>query len=193
MLKDLAFPLNFGFKIVALANQVYVKDANQKTILYVHQKLLKLKEEVNIYSDETKSQLLYTIRADRVIDFSAEYKMYDVNNNYLGSVKRRGARSLWRATYDIFGQNSNLLYTINEDNPWAKVLDGFIGVLSNWLFQPKYNLTDASGQNLLVLSKNPSFFEASFSLEKRQDFNNQDSEKVILGFLMMTLLERARG
>ncbi len=193
MLNNLAFPLKFNFKLIALANQIYVRDANGQTVLYVHQKMLKLKEEILIYSDETKTQLLYRIMADRVIDFSAEYKMYDANNNYLGSVKRRGAKSIWRATYDILAGSEIPLYTIKEDNPWAKVLDEFVGILSNWLFQPKYNLTDTSGQNLLVLSKEPSFFESSFTLEKRQNFNDQDSEKIILGFLMMTLLERIRG
>ena len=38
------YPLELSFKIIALAPQIYVKDARGQELLYVRQKLLKLKE-----------------------------------------------------------------------------------------------------------------------------------------------------
>jgi hypothetical protein len=60
-------------KLIALAPQFFVVDANQKPVAYIRQKLFKLKEAINVFTDETQKDVLYTIAADRIIDFSARY------------------------------------------------------------------------------------------------------------------------
>jgi hypothetical protein len=67
-------PLTMTFRILALAPQVHVRDATGATVCYVRQKLLRLKEHVEVFADESQSRLLYEIRADRMIDFSATYR-----------------------------------------------------------------------------------------------------------------------
>ena len=52
------YPLNLSFKLLALASQIYVRDANGNLIGYVKQKLLKLKEDINVC-------LLYTSPSPR--------------------------------------------------------------------------------------------------------------------------------
>lgn len=72
-LKALNFPLEFKFKIGTLANDFNVTDAGGSTIAYIRQKMFKFKEAVMIYNNDSKSQLLYQINADRIIDFNAVY------------------------------------------------------------------------------------------------------------------------
>ncbi|HEX8432508.1 MAG TPA: hypothetical protein VF625_14555, partial [Longimicrobium sp.] len=60
------FPLNLTFKILALAPQVFVRDADGELQLYVRQKALKLKEAVTVFADEAQTRVLYTINADRI-------------------------------------------------------------------------------------------------------------------------------
>ena len=67
------YPLQLSFKIIALASQIYVRDAGGSLVGYVKQKLFKLKEDIRIFADEGQTQLRYTIRADRILDFSANY------------------------------------------------------------------------------------------------------------------------
>ena len=95
------YPLTMTFKILAVAPQIFVRDANGTEIMYVKQKLFKLKEAINIFSDQSQSHQLYAIKADRIIDFSARYNFSDNQGLTLGAVKRRGMRSLWKASYDI--------------------------------------------------------------------------------------------
>jgi hypothetical protein len=45
------YPLDLSFKVLTLVPQIYIKDAIDMSILYVRQKLLKLKEEVTVYAD----------------------------------------------------------------------------------------------------------------------------------------------
>jgi len=42
-------------------------------LAFVRQKMLKLVDEVQVFNNETKSTLKYTIKANKWIDFSATY------------------------------------------------------------------------------------------------------------------------
>jgi uncharacterized protein YxjI len=103
------YPLELTFKLWALAPQISVVDAQNNLIFYVKQKLFKLKEAITIFADGEQTRPLYYIKADRIIDFSARYDFTDSNGSYIGSVKRRGLKSIWRARYDIFDGETTTL------------------------------------------------------------------------------------
>jgi uncharacterized protein YxjI len=86
--RQLQFPLTLRMKLIALAPQFFVEDANQQPVAYIKQKLFKLKEAINIFADETQKEILYTIAADRIIDFSARYNLKNASGLMLGAVKR---------------------------------------------------------------------------------------------------------
>ena len=68
-------------------------DATGAPILYVRQKALAFKESVTVYRDESQQTALYTIAADRVIDFNAVYRIRDGLGREVGALARRGRRS----------------------------------------------------------------------------------------------------
>ena len=192
------YPLDLSFKIMALAPQISVTDASGGLVFYVKQKLFKLKEEITVFADTQQTQPLYKINADRVLDFSARYHFTDVNGTDLGSVKREGMRSLWRAHYDIF-EGDALMMTIREENPWVKVLDGlfgqipFIGMFSGYLFHPAFLVSRTDGTVVMRLKKQPAFLESKFTIEKQAELDEGRETRVLLSLLMMLLLERSRG
>lgn len=193
------YPLNLSFKIVTFVPQIFVKDAAGMPVLYVRQKLFKLKEDINVYADPKKTQLLYNIKADRIIDWSASYHFTDRNGMEIGSVKRHGTRSLWKAHYRIFN-SANPIMTIKEANPFIKVADfifseiPLLGMLSGFVFHPAYIVNnDSDGRTVMRLKKLPSMFESSFVIEKEPGLEQKDETTVLLSLLMMLLLERSRG
>ena len=52
------FPLSLSFKILALAPQISVIDADDSLQFYVRQKLLKFKESVDVYADAEQKRLV---------------------------------------------------------------------------------------------------------------------------------------
>ena len=52
------FPLRFRFKLIALAPQIFVTDAAGNTISYIKQKLFRLKEKIEVFSDSSRKQML---------------------------------------------------------------------------------------------------------------------------------------
>lgn len=192
------YPLSLSFKILAIAPQISVFDASGQLRLYVKQKAFKLKEAVTVFADQGQTQPLFSINADRVFDFSARYHFSDTRGANLGSIKRQGMRSLWKAHYDLLDGDTPI-FTIREENGWVKVMDALlgelpiIGMFSGYLFHPTYIVTRGNGQPVMRLSKEPAFFEGKFRIDQLAPLNEMEEMRVVLGILMMVLLERARG
>lgn len=192
------YPLELNFKVLALAPQISVTDAQGTQIFYVKQKLFKLKEAVTVFADREQTRPLYNINADRIIDFSAQYHFTDQSGMPLGSVKRDGMKSLWRSRYQVMNGSSPSL-TIREENPWVKVIDGvvgeipIIGMFTGYLFHPAYLVDRADGQTMMKLEKQPAFFESKFQIQKMVEMDPREETRVLLSLLMMVLLERSRG
>lgn len=194
------YPLTFRFKLVALAPQIYVEDAAGKQICYVKQKLLRFREKVEVFTNDSRTQLLATIEADRIIDWSARYTFRDAKGVEIGAVGRRGMKSFWSAHYDVFAPGSrDIAFSIREENPFAKLLDGFIGeiplvgMFTGFMFHPRYLASRPDSTPILRLTKQSAFFEGRFELTQVGDANEGEQTALMLSFLMMNLLERARG
>ena len=198
-IKDYAYPLNFQFKVTSLANDFNVKDTDGNTLAYVRQKMFKLKEAISVFSNENRSDLLYKINADRIIDFNASYSFTNANEEVIGSVGRKGAKSLLKAHYEIFNQDNKQEFVINEENPWAKVGDAVlgeipvVGMFTGYFCNPRYAIKRADGTIVARLSKEASFMGRKFKLEKLSELNEKEGERMVLAIMMMSLLERRRG
>jgi hypothetical protein len=183
-----------------MAPQVSVRDASGALVFYMKQKLFKLKEAVSVFADEGQTQLLYTMSADRVIDFSARYRFADAAGNPLGSVKRKGMRSMWRAHYDIFqGDEEVAGLTIQEESVAIRFADGcvnqipIVGLFAGYFFNPAYLVSRADGTIVMRLQKMPAFFEGKFQVEKLIELSEIEEKRILLSLMMMLLLERTRG
>ena len=198
-IKDYVYPLNFEFKITSLANDFNVKDANGKSLAYVRQKMFKLKEAISVFSNETKTELLYKINADRIIDFNASYSFTNADEEVIGRIGRKGAKSILKAHYEIFNKDNKQEFVINEENPWAKVGDAvlgeipIVGIFTGYFCNPRYAIKRADGTIVARLSKEASFMGRKFKLEKLSELNEGEGERMVLAIMMMSLLERRRG
>ena len=201
ILEGVQFPLRMTFKIFTFAPTVMITDATGRTVLVVRQKFFKLKEHVEIYGDAARKIKVADIRADRIIDWSAQYRFTEPDGKEIGSTKRRGARSLWRATYDVYNPGDTVAdFEINETNPWAKFFDGLvgqlplIGLLTVYLFHPSYAAKrNKDGSLAMKITKQPAFLQGRFSIEKLAPATDRETLNLILTFFMLCLLERRRG
>lgn len=193
------YPLQLSFKLLAIASQIYIRDANGQLLGYVKQKLFKFKEDINVFADEAQTQQMYNIKADRVIDFSAKYNFTSADGQAIGSIKRKGMRSIFKAHYMVFDANDTQVMEIHEENGWVKVIDALVGQLpivgmfTGYLFNPAYIVSRMDGTQLARLKKQPAFFEGIFQLEPLAPIPVEEEARVLLSVLAMTLLERARG
>lgn len=194
IMSPLTFPLDFKFKIFTPSNDFSVFNAQGEEIAYTRQKIFKIKEDIEIFSNSKRSERLYRIQADRIIDFNACYNIQAENGTPLGSIRRAGMRSLWRTHYEVFDADNIKLLDIQEKNPWVAVADGllgeipFVGMLTGYFFNPSYLVRDPAGTVHYELKKMPTLMERHFHLDKIGDA--QYDELTALSCMMLMLLER---
>lgn len=192
------FPLTLSFKLLALSAQATVREAGGGVCFYVRQKAFRLRESITVYADEAQTRPRYTIEADRLLDFSARYAVARADGTPLGVVQRRGMRSLWKARYEVLRGDAPA-FAVQEENPWAKVVDGLLGeipvlgLLTGYLFHPAYTLARADGTPLLRLVKEPAFFEGRYRLEAIGPVAADEAPLAVMALFLLVLLEKNRG
>ena len=198
-MQNLQYPLFLKFKLTTLSSDFTITDSNENSLAYVRQKMFRLKEDVVVFNNESKSQENFRIRANQWIDFNASYAITDSFGKNLGKIARKGMRSIWKATYNIFDQNDTQKYKVQEENAWVKVLDGMvgeipiIGMFTGYFLNPSYIVHDNNGKEIYRLKKMPSFFGRKFQLDQINDIADEEETLVVLSLMMMVLLERAKG
>ncbi len=193
------YPITFTFKLLALGTSVYVRDASGNLLGFVKKKKFKLKEDINVFADENQTQVLFNIKADRVIDFSAKYNFTDSTGRPLGAIKRQGMRSIWKSNYLITDASDRQILEIHEENAWVKVIDALVGELpiigmfTGYMFNPAYIVSRSDNTPVARLQKQPAFFEGKFEVTTQAQLTQSEESVVLLSLLTMTLLERGRG
>jgi hypothetical protein len=199
-LEGIHYPLYLSFKILAFASQATVTDSSGRTVLYTKQKPFKFREHVEIWTDRSQGTRLADIKAKQVIDWSARYHSTDASGTPIGSIGRRGWRSIWKAHYEVFNPGDQTPdFSVKEENAWVKVADSFLseipilGLFSGFFFHPSYLATRKNGQATMRMTKQPAFFEGRFKLEKLGEMTPREELNLLLSYLMLVLLERSRG
>lgn len=195
---SLAYPLEFSFRLISLSSQLFVRDAKGAEVAYVRQKLFRLKELVKIYPNQTSQQEVYTVEADRILDFSGAYQLRDANGQTLGTLKQHGMRSLWRAHFTV-SREGQTVFEITEKSVLTRFFDNLLGeipvlgLVAGYVLQPSYLIKTAEGQQVMQLDKKPALFEGVFALHQQTPVSASDQELLILALIMLMLLERSRG
>ena len=195
------YPLNLSFKLITFIRQIYVTDSDGKSVLYVKQKIFKLKEHVELFTDDTKEKKLCDIKTDNIIDLAALYEFTDDQNNNFGAIRRKGLKSFLRASFEIYSNSADTTpeFKINEKSVFTKILDSLfgkipiIGFLTGYVANPSYLVTDNSGKTVMELIKQPALWEGKFTIESRSELSAQQQTRILVGLIMMVLLEGKRG
>jgi hypothetical protein len=115
---------------------------------YCHQKAFKLKEDMRIFTDRTKSQELLRMKSRQVIDFGATYDVFLPSGEQIGSLRRKGlASSFIRDSWLVFDSGGRVIGALKEDSTFAALVRRFVD-LAALIFPQKFNLrrTDAAGK-----------------------------------------------
>ena len=198
-LDNVFYPYDFSFRIGTIHNDFIAKDATGNTKAFVKQKLFKLKEHVEVFSDENRTEVLFNIRANKWLDFNTTYSITNAREENIGRLARKGWRSIWKASYELFDEKDQQDLLIQEKNAWVKVADSLlneipvIGLFSGYLFNPSYTVKRPDGTLVATFTKQPSLFGRKFKLTQDAEFQAGEEQRIQLGLMMMALLERRRG
>ncbi|MHB0999974.1 MAG: hypothetical protein ACYC27_12075 [Armatimonadota bacterium] len=97
-------------------------------VLFASMKAFKLKEDIGIFSDESKTTEYARIKARSIIDFWSTYDIYDsATNQKLGGMKRKALKSMLKDEWIIMDAVDNEIGLIQEDSWLMAILRRLIG------------------------------------------------------------------
>lgn len=166
--------------------------------MFAHQKLLKIREKILLYSDVEQTKPLGELNADKVLDFSVTQTFTDMSGAPKVKIRRAGKKSIWRAHYEILTPNDELLFTVREQKAWVKVVDVLfseipvLGLFTGYLFNPKYNLFNKDGVVVGQIVKEPAFLESNYTLHL-EDAQADPNSILPIATLTVITRERMRG
>jgi hypothetical protein len=152
----------------------HVFDQSGGVVAFSQQKAFKLREDVRVYSDESKTTEILSIQARQIIDWSAAYDVFDSpTGQKIGALRRRGARSLLRDEWHVLDAADNEIGVLIEDSMVLAILRRVIGLIPQRydIFMPNVE----TGQKVASLDQNFNPFvykldvDFSFDPQRRLD------------------------
>lgn len=203
---SLTYPLQVKFPLLVLSPELYLEDASGQTLLTFKQKLFTLREATTVFADRAKTKPLYTLQADRVIGFGAKHMVRRMDGSLFASFENDGWGSIWQARYTVKDAQGNLIYKVQEENPWVSLVDDLAGFLDEipfigwalgaavtYFVNPTYIMSDASGKLRYRMRKQRSIFERRYLLEVVEAVPEEWEEFTSLALMRLVQLQRREG
>lgn len=175
------------FKLFGGAYHIY--DEHEQLIGYSRMKAFKLKEDIRLYSDESMSEELLTINARSVIDFSSGYDVTDARTGErVGTLKRRGFKSLIRDEWVILDSSEREIGKIEEDSTLKALLRRFVEIVS--LLMPQQYRVEMAGQSVVRFSQRINPFIFKLDVDLREDASGLfDARLAVAAGLLLAAIE----
>jgi uncharacterized protein YxjI len=126
-------------QVFALTGKFRIYDPMENLVMFSEQKMFRLREDIRVYSDESKQTEVLMIQARQIIDFSAAYDVIDsATGAKVGVLRRKGWRSLLRDEWEVLDAQDQPIGLMFEDSMGLALLRRFI---LGTLLPQNYDLT----------------------------------------------------
>jgi hypothetical protein len=148
----------------------HLRTLDDRLLAFSRQKAFKLKEDIRVFADEEMTDELLVIQADRVIDFSASYKVLDARTReHYGTLRRKGFSSMFRDTWEIVDPDGNVRGRVLEDSQWKALVRRFIDY-ATLLLPQAFNL-EVDGRVVATMKQNRNPFAPRVNIDLGLDPN----------------------
>ena len=160
---------------IALTGKFRFYDPAGRMVMFSEQKMFRLREDIRVYSDESKSQEVLSIQARQIIDFSAAYDVVDTAlNQKVGALRRKGLRSLLRDEWEVLDANDNVIGQLVEESVGLALLRRLL--LGTWLPQ-NYDIT-VGETRVADLKQNFNLFRYELNLDFSMDITRRLDRRI---------------
>ncbi|MGH9601092.1 MAG: hypothetical protein ACRD24_01775, partial [Terriglobales bacterium] len=175
-------------KVFDITPKFFFYDLQGNKIGFLKQKLFKLKEDIRLYSDESMSQELLTVKARSILDFSTAYDVVDSRDqSRVGALKRKGLKSLLQDEWIIMDAADQDIGRIHEDSMGMALLRRF---LSNLI--PQSYVFEVGGQPVGTAKQHFNPFVLKMDVDLRQDSARKLDRRLVAAAVVLLLAVEGR-
>ena len=160
-----------------------VTDEAGKPIGFCQQKAFKLKEDIRIYTDDSRQNERLAIKARQIIDFSAAYDVHDsTTGEKLGALKRQGWKSLIRDSWIVMDADDREVGKITEDSMLMATLRRFFNFIPQ-----SFHRVDQNDNEVATFHGNFNPFVRKLTVDVQDDCTLPPLLVLSAGILLMTI------
>ncbi len=103
-------------KVLAIANQYWIEDANGGVLGYARQKILAIKEKIPVFSDDSMSNEIFRIQQDQIMDMWGTFSVIDtLSGTCLGKFRRAAISSgIYKDQYLLMDSQGRQVGDVSE-------------------------------------------------------------------------------
>ncbi|MBI5353482.1 MAG: hypothetical protein HZB50_12650 [Chloroflexi bacterium] len=173
-------------QVFALTGKFRFYNPAGNLVLFSEQKMFKLREDIRVFSDESKTQEVLMVKARQIIDFSAAYDVVDSTTaQKVGALRRKGLASMLRDEWEILDVDDQVVGSLFEDSMGLALVRRF---LSN-LVPQNYDITMGTDR-VADLKQNFNPFTYELNLDFSMDVNHRlDRRLGIAAGILLAVVE----
>jgi uncharacterized protein YxjI len=100
-----------------------------ETFAFVEQKRFKFKEDIRFYTDDSKTQELFRIKARQRFDPRARYDVTDADGTKIGEIQKVFGKSLLRSTYQLYDAAGAEVAIVQERSMAVAIIRRLVGFI----------------------------------------------------------------
>lgn len=103
-------------------------------LLFVKQKRMKIREEINFFADEAQKELVLRLKSRKVLEFRGRTEVQLPDGTVIGQLQKVFGKSLLRSSWQIIDADGNEVATSQESSMFMALLRrvwGFIPLINN--------------------------------------------------------------
>ena len=103
-------------KVIAIANQYWIEDANERVLGFARQKIIRIKENIPIFADDSMKQENFRIQQDQVMDMWGTFSVVDTATGAcVGKVRREALSSgVYKDQYQLLDRTGRQVGRVAE-------------------------------------------------------------------------------
>ena len=103
-------------KVIAIANQYWIEDGHGTNLGFSRQKIIRIKEDIRIFADDSMTTELFRIRQEQVMDMWGTFAVIDsATNTVIGKLRRQALTSgVFKDEYLLLDANGNVIGRVAE-------------------------------------------------------------------------------
>ena len=103
-------------KVIAITNQYWIEDAQGRSLGYSKQKLIRIKEKISVFTDDSMSSELFRIQQEQVMDMWGTFAVGDsVTGAVVGKIRRQAITSgIYKDEYLLLDAYGNAVGRVAE-------------------------------------------------------------------------------
>lgn len=175
-------------QVFALTGKFRFYEPGGKLVMFSEQKMFRLREDIRVYSDESKQQEVLMVKARQIIDFSAAYDVVDsATGGKVGVLRRKGWSSLLRDEWEVLNAQDQPIGALFEDSMGLALLRR---LLLGSLLPQNYDMTVGQAR-VADLKQRFNLFRYELDLDLSMDSTHQLDPR--LGIAAAILLAAVEG